>query len=70
MCPYCGRSGSLRRGIHSSHSSTAWVRYLLISAENNYEFEHNEPINPFEELLLDGEALKRLQAAVEKYVGV
>jgi len=46
------------------------VRYLLVSAENNYEFEHNEPINPFEELLLDGEALKRFQAAVEKYVGV
>jgi len=45
------------------------VRYLLVSAENNYEFWHHEPINPFEELLQDEEELKRLQDAVEKYVG-
>jgi len=45
------------------------VRYLIVSAENNYEFWRHEPINPFEELLHDGEELKRLQAAVEKYVG-
>ena len=45
------------------------VRYLLVSAENDYEFRHHEPINPFEELLQDEEELKRLQDAVGKYVG-
>ncbi len=45
------------------------VRYLLVRAENDYEYQHHEPINPFEELLQDEEELKRLQDAVGKYVG-
>jgi len=45
------------------------VRYLIVSAENSYEYWHHEPINPFEELLQDEEELKRLQDAVGKYVG-
>ena len=43
--------------------------YLLHRAEDVYEWWCDELINPFEELLHDGEELKRLQATVEKYVG-
>ena len=43
--------------------------YLLHRAKDVYEWWCEELINPFEELLHDGEELKRLQVAVEKYVG-
>jgi len=43
--------------------------YLLHRTKDVYEWWCDELINPFEELLHDGEALKRLQDAVWKYVG-
>jgi len=43
--------------------------YLLHRAKDVYESWCDELINPFEELLYDKEALKRLQVTVEKYVG-
>jgi hypothetical protein len=43
------------------------AEYLIEKAKEAFEWV-NKLVNPFEDLLRDKEALKKLQAVIEKYV--